>query len=109
MNRQRGQAIVLGAWLTMIGLASLRQATDPSKGGLPPPSTFLASGVLFTLFYGGAAFAPSLFGTLAIGVVISAIVKPYFDSTGVIPASGPIFQLSHLINGVANTTPKTTP
>ena len=93
----------------MIGLASIRQATDPSKGGLPPPSTFLASGVLFTLFYGGAAFAPGLFGTLAIGVVISAIVKPYLDAQGAIPQSGPIFQLSNLINGVANTTPKTTP
>lgn len=106
MNRQRGQAVVLGAWLTMIALATLRQATDPSKGGLPPPSTFLASGVLFTVFYGGASFAPPLFAVLSVGVVVSAIFKPYLNAQAgaALPQSGPIYQLSNLLDGLANTT-----
>ena len=106
VSRQQGQAVVLGAWLAMIALASLRQATDPSKGGLPPPSTFLASGVLFTMFYGGAAFAPPLFAVLSVGVVVAAIFKPYANAAAgsAIPQSGPIYQLSNLLDGLANTT-----
>lgn len=105
-SRQQGQAVVLGAWLAMIALATLRQATDPSKGGLPPPSTFLGSGVLFTMFYGGASFAPSLFGVLSVGVVVAAVFKPYANAAAgaAIPQSGPIYQLSNLLDGLANTT-----
>jgi len=99
-----GQRLVLGAWLSMIVLATVRHVSDPSSGGgLPPPSGYVASGVLFTMFYGAAGFAPSLFGTLAIGVVIAAIVKPYADSRGIVPNSGPIFQVARLLDSIAGT------
>lgn len=97
-----GQRVVLGAWLSMIVLATVRHVSDPAQGGgLPPPSGYLASGVLFTMFYGAAGFAGTLFGTLAVGVVVAAIVKPYADSRGAIPNSGPIFQLSNLLDSIS--------
>lgn len=100
----RGQRFVLGAWLSMIVLATVRHVSDPSSGGgLPPPSGYVASGVLFTMFFGGSAVAPGLFGTLAVGVVLAAIVKPYADARGAVPASGPIFQLSRLLDSIAGT------
>jgi hypothetical protein len=100
-----GQKVVLGAWLSMIVLATVRHVSDPATTGtLPPPSGYLSSGVLFTMFYGGSGFAPGLFGALAVGAVVAAIVKPYLDAKGnAIPQSGPIFQLSRLIDSISGT------
>lgn len=97
-----GQRVVLGAWLSMIVLATVRHVSDPkSGGGLPPPPAYVSSGILFTMFYGGSSFASGLFGTLAVGVVLAAIVKPYADAKGAIPNSGPIFQLSKLVDSIS--------
>jgi hypothetical protein len=97
-----GQRVVLGAWLAMIVLATVRHISDPSQGGgLPSPSSFVASGVLYTFFYGGAAFAPGLFATLAVGTIVAAVLKPYADARGVIPNSGPIFQVTNLLDQVS--------
>ena len=97
-----GQRVVLGAWLSMVVLATVRHVSDPSQGGgLPPPNAYIASGVLFTMFYGAAGFASTLFGTLAVGVVLASVVKPYADSKGAIPNSGPIFQLSNLLDSLS--------
>jgi hypothetical protein len=103
-----GQRVVLGAWLAMIVLATVRHVSDPNVKGLPPPSFFLGSGVLYTMFYGGAAFAPSLFGTLAVGTIVAAVAKPYIDARGAIPKSGPIFQLATLLDGISGTMTPTT-
>lgn len=100
-----GQRVVLGAWLAMIVLATVRHVSDPAAGGgLPPPNAYIASGVLFTMFYGGSTFAPGLFGTLAVGVIVAAVLKPYVDAKGAIPNSGPIFQLSNLLGSLSGQT-----
>lgn len=98
-----GRRVVLGSWLAIIALSTIRAATDPVKGGLPTPATFVASGVLFTMFYGGASFAPQLFGVLSVGVVVAAVFAPYLNAQGAIPASGPIFQLTKLISTASGT------
>lgn len=103
-----GQRVVLGAWLGMIALATLRSVSSPA-GGLPQPSSFVGSGVLFTMFYAGAGFAPSLFGVLAAGVVVAAVFRPYLDANGAIPQSGPIFQLSNLVAGISGPASPSTP
>lgn len=102
-----GQRVVLGAWLAMIVLATVRHVSDPAVGGLPPPSNFIASGVLYTMFFGAAGFAPGLFGTLAVGTIVAAALKPYVDSKGIIPNSGPIFQLTSLLDQFAGATTTT--
>lgn len=105
-----GQRVVLGSWLALVVLTVVRKAADPSQGGgLPPPSAFIGSGILMSLFYGGAGFAPSLFGTLAVGVIVAAALKPYADARGVIPNSGPLYQLGKLIDQASGTiTPQPT-
>lgn len=97
-----GQRVVLGAWLSMIVLATVRHVSDPKGGGgLPPPAAYVSSGILFTMFYGGSSFAPGLFGALSIGVVVAALVKPYVSAKGVVPNSGPIFQLARLVDSIS--------
>jgi hypothetical protein len=103
-----GQRVVLGAWLAMVVLATVRHVSDPSQGGLPPPSAYVGSGVLYTMFFGAAGFAPALFGTLAVGTIVAAIFKPYADARGIIPNSGPIFQISSLLDQVTGTPPAST-
>jgi hypothetical protein len=101
----RGQRVVLGAWLAMVVLATVRHVSDPSQGGLPPPSAYVGSGVLYTMFFGAAGFAPSLFGTLAVGTIVAAVLKPYADSRGIIPNSGPIFQVASLLDQASGKAP----
>jgi hypothetical protein len=104
-----GQPLVLGSWFAIILLATVRQVTSPTPG-LPSPSVYVGSSVLFTMFYAGASFpglAP-LFGVLSVGVVLAALMKPYINSTGAtIANSGPIYQLSTLLDSMSGTT-KTT-
>lgn len=101
----RGQRVVLGSWLALIVLATVRHVSDPATTNtLPPPNAYIGSGVLFTMFYGGSSFAPGLFGTLAVGVIVAGILKPYVDAKGAIPNSGPIFQLSNLIGSISGQT-----
>ncbi len=104
-----GQKVVLGAWLSMIVLATVRHVSDPATtNSLPPPSAYIASGILFTGFFGGATVAPALFGTLAAGVVVAALLKPYVDARGAVPNSGPIFQLSRLVDSISGQPATTT-
>jgi hypothetical protein len=100
-----GQKVVLGAWLSMIVLATVRHVSDPpAGGGLPPPSGYISQGVLFTIYFGGSSFAPGLFGALAVGTVVAAIAKPYLDAKGAaVPQSGPIFQLAKLVDSISGT------
>ena len=81
MNAQR---VVLGAWLAMIGLATVRAIAGPSKG-LPAPSVYLGSGVLFTMLYGAAGFLGPLAAAIAVGVDVGAVAAPYLKGqTGIL-------------------------
>jgi len=70
------QRVVLGAWLAMIGLATVRAVAGPNRG-LPAPSVYLGSGVLFTMLYGASSFLGPLAAALAVGVDVGAVVAPY--------------------------------
>jgi hypothetical protein len=70
------QGVVVAAWLGMIGLTAAR--TLAQGRGLPQPSAFVASGVLFTLLYGGAAVVGPLAAVFAVGVDVAALALPYF-------------------------------
>jgi len=93
------QRVVLGAWLAMIGLATARSLARSQ--GLPQPSTFLASGVLFTMLYGAAAVVGPLAAVFAVGTDIAALALPYFKGG----STGP---LDTLAAGLARLTGDTT-
>jgi hypothetical protein len=78
------QRIVLGAWIAMIGLATVRYAAGANKG-FPPPSVYLASGILFTLLYGASSFLGPLAATLAVGVDVGALLTPYLKGQPGLP------------------------
>lgn len=69
------QRIVFGAWLGMVGLATARSLGG--SRGLPQPSVYLSSAVLFTLLYGAAGIVGPLAAVFAVGVDIAALVLPY--------------------------------
>lgn len=73
------QRVVLGAWLAMIGLATARSLGRSQ--GLPQPSVFLASGVLFTMLYGAAAIIGPLAAVFAVGTDVAALALPYFKGS----------------------------
>jgi hypothetical protein len=77
--------VVLGAWLAMIGLATIRRVTNPNTPGLPSPSVYLASGVVFSMLYGLSAVVPGLAAALAVGTDVGALMAPYL--TGKIQAA----------------------
>jgi hypothetical protein len=103
-----GQPLVLGSWLALLGLATVRQVLSPT-GGLPSPSIYLGASVLFTGFFVAAAFAPDLFGVLSVGVVVAAVFKPYVNASGTaLPNTGPIYDLSKFLDTLSGTTTPTT-
>lgn len=71
------QRVVFGAWLAMIGLSIARSLGRGS--GLPQPSVFLGSGVLFTLYFGAAAFLGPLPAALAVGTDVATLMLPYIQ------------------------------
>lgn len=91
-----GRRVVVGAWLAMIGLATVRQLSQ--GGGLPSPSPYVRSGVAFTMLYGLAGFAPQLAAVFAVGLDLSALLTPYVKGQA---QSGPIFQLAQLLDSMA--------
>lgn len=96
------QRVVFGAWLAMVGLAIARNV-GASKG-LPQPSTFLASGVLFTILYGAAGFIGPLAAVFAVGTDVAAVALPYFKGG----TTGPLDTIASAldkISGGTNTAP----
>lgn len=80
-----GQRWVLAAWLTTVAGVTVR-GVSRSKG-LPPPNSYIAAGVVFTLLYGVSSVAPSLGGVLAVGTALGVLAAPYFANrpeTGVL-------------------------
>lgn len=90
------QRVVLGAWLAMIGLATVRAVAGPQKG-LPSPSVYLGSGVLFTGLYGAAGVLGMLPAVIAVGVDVGALLAPYLKGS----TTGPLNQLAGLLDGLA--------
>jgi hypothetical protein len=93
------QRIVLGAWLAMIGLATVKAVAGPQKG-LPAPSVYLGSGVLFTALYGAAAFLGPLAAVTAVAVDVGALLAPYLGQQ-----TGPLNQLAGFLDGLSGGKP----
>ena len=73
------QRIVLGAWLAMIGLATAKSLTQ--KQGLPQPSVFLFSAILFSGYYVAASIAAlgTLVAVFAVGTDVAIVAAPYLQ------------------------------
>lgn len=82
------QRVVFGAWLAMIALATARSLGGGR--GLPQPGTYLASGVLFTLYLGAASFLGPLVAVFAVGTDLAAVLLPYYQGGKV----GPLDQIA---------------
>lgn len=95
------QRVILGAWLAMVGLATVR-ALGQGKG-LPQPSVFLASGVLFTLYFGAASIPQlgNLVAVFAVGTDVAAVALPYFKGG----KSGPLDSLAGGLQKISGGTP----
>lgn len=91
------QRVVLGAWLAMIGLATVRSFSQGR--GMPQPSVYLGSGVLFTLFFGAAAFLGPLPAALAVGVDVAAVASPYL--LGRVTSNGPLDQAARQLDRIS--------
>lgn len=105
MNSGGAQRIVLGAWLAMIAVATIKRVTDPDplKDHLPPPSVFLGISVLFTMLFGAAAVAPGLAAAVAVGVDVGALLTPYIKAaaSGGSPASTAASSLAGFLDRVS--------
>ena len=84
MTGQAARSWVLGSWLVMLGLVTVKQVS--AKPGLPNPGAYLSSAVVFTLLFGLAGLAPSLAAALAAGTVVGGAVAPYLKgrTTGIL-------------------------
>jgi hypothetical protein len=105
VNSGTAQRIVLGAWIGMIGLATVRQLTDPNHKGLPAPSIYLASGVLFTMLFGVAGFLPPLAAALAVGIDVGALLRPFLPGGS---GNSPLAQLAGFLDGLSGSPPPDT-
>jgi hypothetical protein len=92
----RGRSIVLGALGVMFVLITVRSVT--TKPGLPSPSLYVGSLVLFSLWYLLAGVSPGLGGTLAIGTDVSALLAPYIAGGS---GTSPLTQLAGLVQGIS--------
>lgn len=97
MTAAAGRNWVLGSWLAMLGLITVKQVSTHS--GLPNPGAYLSSAVLFTLLFGLAGLSPGLAAALAAGTVVGGAVSPYLKgkSTGVLD------QAATWLDGVSGT------
>ena len=93
------QRIVLGAWLAMLGLATAR--TLSQGRGLPQPSVYLSTAVLFTMLFGAAGLVGTLAAVFAVGVDVAAVTLPYFKGSSV----GPLDQLAAALGSMSGQPP----
>jgi hypothetical protein len=77
------QRVVLGAWVALIALATVR-GIGQSKG-LPPPSVYLGGAVLMTMLYGAAGFLGPLAAVTAVGVDVGVVMQPYLAGSSSAP------------------------
>jgi hypothetical protein len=97
------QRVVLWAWLAMIGLATARSVGGGR--GLPQPSVYLGSGVLFTLYLGAAGFLGALPAVLAVGTDLTAVALPYLRGQ----ATGPLDTIAAALERVSGAAPTQAP
>ena len=88
--------VVLGAWVAAMGLTMVRSLTDPTAPALPKPSAFLGTGVLFTMLYGASSFVGPLAATLAVGVDVGMVARPYLAGSSSPPLTNLAAFLGHL-------------
>jgi hypothetical protein len=88
------QRVVLGAWVTLIALATVRGISQ-SKG-LPAPSVYLGGAVLMTMLYGAAGFLGPLAAVTAVGVDVGVVMSPYLAGSSSAPLNTLAGWLSHL-------------
>lgn len=96
------QRVVFGAWLAMVALSAVR--SFGRGGGLPQPSVFLGSGVLFSVYLGAASFLGPLPAALAVGTDVAALMLPYIRGG----TTGPLDQLAGMLDQISGGT-KTAP
>lgn len=98
MNSTAAQRVILGAWLGMIALATIRRVTAPTSPGLPVPATFLGISVLFTMLFGVASAAPGFAAAIAVGVDVGALLSPYAKNN---PRLSPLATLAGYLDALA--------
>lgn len=101
MDGQRARRIVITAWLGYAGLVTIKQLLDPNQRGLPPPRMFLASGVLFSMYYLAAGPLKTFPAVLAVGTDIAVLLNPYIKGSN----SGVIQSLTGAIDTIAGQAP----
>ena len=77
MDSARAKRIVLAAWAGYAAMVTIKQIINPAERGLPPPRMYLASGVLFSMFFLAAGPLKTLPAVLAIGVDVAVLFNPY--------------------------------
>ena len=97
-----GRGWVLGGWVAMIGLVTLRQVS--TAPGLPQPGAYLGSGIVYTMLYVLAFAAPQLAGTLAIATVLGGLAAPYLKGQ-----PGLLDQASTWLSNISGGTPQQAP
>lgn len=102
MDSSRARAIILASWAGFAGLVTVQHIVNPQQRGLPPPRLFLASGVLFSLFYLSAGILGTLPAVLAVGVDVAVLVNPYLKGAS---DASLIQQLAGTIDTIAGKSP----
>lgn len=76
MNTDSAKGWVLGSWIVMMGLISIKSIAKEAPE-FPKPGSYLGASVVFTMLYGLASIAGSLGAVLAVGTVVAAAAAPY--------------------------------
>lgn len=103
MNAAGGRAWVLGSWLTVLALVTVREVS--TQKGLPRPGSFLGASVLMTLLFGLAGLAPSLAAALAAGTVVGVAAAPYIAGK----TTGPLDQAASWLASISGGQPQGQP
>lgn len=94
-----GQRWVLGSWITMLGIVTVRQVNQ--EKGLPQPGSYLGAAVVYTMLYGLAGLTPGLAAVLAVGTALAAVAAPYFRNQ---PQTGVVATLTSWLDQINGST-----
>jgi len=99
VNAAGGRAWVIGSWLTVLALITVREVS--SQKGLPRPGSYLGASVLMTMLFGLAGLAPSLGAALAAGTVVGVAAAPYIAGR----TTGPLDQAASWLASISGGQP----